>query len=268
MNYLLSLLLTAALCATATAQTIKSLGYNTTNGQLVYSGTNTLTLPTIINAEELAYSGDVAIQLANRELLAGGQPVFGWASNYVEFEQPITFAGTNAAPASRANLGFSTNLNTLWTATNASNARSAVGLGATWLTNTNVTNFRTAIGLGANDTINFGNVNALQVIVAGTNITETGIMSGGGFYIYDENPNTTAEVFIFGGDAENRLRANARTNLGLPLAALTNTSNVTMMRALSGSTNTNHPYSGSISVTGTNNTNTLVFSNGILQSVQ
>jgi hypothetical protein len=39
-------------------------------------------------------------------------------------------------------------------------------------------------------------------------------------------------------------------------------------RALSGSTNTNHPFSGSVSVVGTNNTNTLVFSNGILQSVQ
>jgi hypothetical protein len=58
-----------------------------------------------------------------------------------------------------------------------------------------------------------------------------------------------------------------RTNVGLPLAALTNTSNVTAMRALSGSTNTNHPFSGSISVTGTNNTNTLVFTNGILREV-
>jgi hypothetical protein len=62
--------------------------------------------------------------------------------------------------------------------------------------------------------------------------------------------------------------SNTRNNLGLPLPALTNTSNVTTMRALSGSTNTNHPFSGSVSVVGTNNTNTLVFSNGILQSVQ
>ena len=62
--------------------------------------------------------------------------------------------------------------------------------------------------------------------------------------------------------------AATRTNLGIPLAALTNTSNVTMMRALSGSTNTNHPFSGSVSVVGTNNTNVMVFSNGVLQSVQ
>lgn len=56
-----------------------------------------------------------------------------------------------------------------------------------------------------------------------------------------------------------------RSSLGLGLAALTNTSNVTMVRALSGSTNTNTPYSGSVALT---NTNVLVFSNGILQSVQ
>jgi hypothetical protein len=62
--------------------------------------------------------------------------------------------------------------------------------------------------------------------------------------------------------------ANFRTAIELGLPALTNTSNVTTMRALSGSTNTNHPFSGSVSVVGTNNTNTLVFSNGILQSVQ
>jgi hypothetical protein len=62
--------------------------------------------------------------------------------------------------------------------------------------------------------------------------------------------------------------ATTRTNLSLGLPALTNTSNVTTMRALSGSTNTNHPFSGSVSVVGTNNTNTLVFSNGILQEVQ
>lgn len=155
MNHLLSILLTAILCATASAQTIKTLGYNSTNGQVVANtGTNVLTF-----------------------------------TNSVDFQSPITIYGVSpitfddgeAAELTRANLGFSTNLNTFWTATNA---------------------------------------------------------------------------------------ATTRTNLGLPLAALTNTSNVTMMRTLSGSTNTNHPFSGSISVTGTNNTNTLVFSNGILQSVQ
>jgi hypothetical protein len=74
--------------------------------------------------------------------------------------------------------------------------------------------------------------------------------------------------WTFGGSITFEAAASVRTNVGLPLQALTNTSNVTTMRALSGSTNTNHPFSGSVSVVGTNNTNTLVFSNGILQSVQ
>jgi len=39
---------------------------------------------------------------------------------------------------------------------------------------------------------------------------------------------------------------NFRTAIGLPLPALTNTSNVTTMRALSGSTNTNQPFSGTV----------------------
>jgi hypothetical protein len=72
-------------------------------------------------------------------------------------------------------------------------------------------------------------------------------------------------VLQFGGADSATGAAISRTNLGLPLAALTNTSNVTALRALSGSSNTNEPYSGSVSLT---NTNTLVFSNGILQSIQ
>jgi hypothetical protein len=61
--------------------------------------------------------------------------------------------------------------------------------------------------------------------------------------------------------------AATRTNLGLPLPALTNTSNVTMMQALAGSTNTNHPFSGSFNVTDDNSTTrTIVVSNGIIVS--
>lgn len=43
MKHLLLALLLATLCATGYGQTIKSLGYNTTNGEVVYSGTNVLT---------------------------------------------------------------------------------------------------------------------------------------------------------------------------------------------------------------------------------
>jgi hypothetical protein len=61
--------------------------------------------------------------------------------------------------------------------------------------------------------------------------------------------------------------ATTRTNVGLPLAALTNTSNVTTMRALAGSTNTNHPFSGSFNVMDDNSiTFTIQVSNGIIIS--
>ena len=85
----------------------------------------------------------------------------------------------------------------------------------------------------------------------------------------------TAEVMVIDGELI-RLREpvsflnsaaaeTTRTNLGLGLPALTNTSNVTAMRALGGSTNTNEPYSGTVALT---NTNVLTFSNGVLLKIQ
>jgi hypothetical protein len=119
-----------------------------------------------------------------------------WQFNHnLSFIEPIFFSGTNAA---------------------ANRAAS-----------------RTNLGLGETNTVTFGNINGNQMIVTGTNISETGVLAGGGFYISDENTNNTAEVFIFGGDAAERLRANARTNLGLGATWLTN-ANVTNFRSAIG----------------------------------
>jgi hypothetical protein len=58
---------------------------------------------------------------------------------------------------------------------------------------------------------------------------------------------------------------NFRSAIGLGLPALTNTSNVTTMRALAGSTNTNQPYSGVITYKDdADEINTLTVSNGII----
>jgi hypothetical protein len=59
--------------------------------------------------------------------------------------------------------------------------------------------------------------------------------------------------------------AATRTNIGLPLPALTNISNVTMMRALAGSTNTNTPASGTYQLT---NIISIIISNGIILEVE
>ena len=109
---------------------------------------------------------------------------------------------------------------------------------------------------------------------AGTNLTTLNQVREAVRFVYESSGWRFADNIFYGepisfsGTNATANAATSRTNLGIPLVALTNTSNDAVMRALSGSTNASHPFSGSISVTGTNNTNTLVFSNGILQSVQ
>jgi hypothetical protein len=174
MKTLTTLFALATLCATGYGQTIKALGYNTTNGQIV-AATNVV-----------------------------------W---------------TNA-------FSFSTN-------TVAAQVRTNLSLGSTWLTNTNVTNFRTAIGLGL------------------TNFVEFAQVESGHFFVAD-GPNG----IVFETDS---VAAATRTNLGIPLPALTNTSNVTMMRALAGSTNTNQPFSGTVSIFDFNeDSHVVIISNGII----
>jgi hypothetical protein len=134
--------------------------------------------------------------------------------------------------------------------TNIAVTRTNLGLGATWLTNVNVTNFRTAIGLGAANNVTFDSVSASEFS------TDNGVNgeSLSGFGI------------VFVGNSA----AATRTNLGFPLQALTNTSNVTMMRALAGSTNTNEPFSGSFQWTDPDDslTYTATVSNGIILRVE
>jgi hypothetical protein len=171
MKHLFLTLLLATLCpASAFAQTINTLGFNSTNGQVVANTTNVLTFTNAVAVTSIAAQddGEPSINFNNSEIVGG------WDFTGAGFG----FGSDASRDGSRLNLGFSTNLNSFWLATNA---------------------------------------------------------------------------------------ATARTSLGLGLSALTNTSNATAMRALAGSTNTNEPYSGTVALT---NTNVLVFSNGILQSVQ
>jgi hypothetical protein len=271
MKTLLTLLLATLCAATGFGQTIKTLGYNTTNGQVVANTTNALTFTNTsvafgdisIQSPNILWGGVASINLEEKYLSFEGQEKLRWQEEDVQISVPLTFSGTNTASATRANLGFSTNLNTLWTSTNSSNARSAVGLGATWLTNTNVTNFRTAIGLGATNDVVFGSIETQRLdIQSGTNLyilLDDGIAD---FNVAASFNHPDGILFTTNTGA-----AATRTNLGLPLPALTNTSNVTMMQALAGSTNTNHPFSGSFNVTDDNSTTrTIVVSNGIIVS--
>jgi hypothetical protein len=237
----LTLILAILCAATVYGQTIRTLGFNTTNGEIVYSGTNALTFTN----EVLSFSYGPGLLISNGVIEGNGRSIAfedGAVSGTFNFQNAVEFS---AAAATRTN----------------------IGLGATWLTNTNVTNFRTAIGLGVNDTPSFESVDVGQYFR---------VTDGSNNFVliaFDEAYFDVAVVvgspygIAFSGTNAAIAAATTRTNLGLGLPALTNTSNVTTMRALAGSTNTNAPFSGSISVTGTNNTNTLVFTNGILREV-
>jgi len=104
----------------------------------------------------------------------------------------------------------------------ASHTRTNLGLGATWLTNTNVTNFRTAIGLGATNTVLFGTIlgGSIESTSFQVQVGENGIEF--------EEPSVAAIT---------------RTNLGLPLPALTNTNNANFLSALGIGTNSSPTFS-------------------------
>jgi hypothetical protein len=243
MKHRLLIIFLATLCAvTSFGQTIKTLGYNTTNGQVVYSGTNVLNFTNqirfgetndgwLLTSSGLQHSGGFILDTEGNSIVGGGLTI--------GFGSAIGFGGTNEVLF-------------------ASTTRTNLGLGATWLTNANVTNFRTAIGLGAADNVTFsggtfnGQVTFNEDVYAG--------------YI-ELFFGTNGIQLSSGGISFSGTAATTRTNLGLGLPALTNTSNVTAMRALAGSTNTNQPFSGSFNVTDDNSTTrTIVVSNGIIVS--
>jgi hypothetical protein len=231
------LLAAALLCwaAPAAGQTIKSLGYNTTNGNIV-------------------------------------------AATNVTFTNSVGFA-TNARAATRTNLGGTTVGNAVFTATNAQAAAAAVGLGVF-----SAVEFSTvfAASIGSPSFLSDGSLNEADLPISFSSGAEAGTRTNLGLGTFKTTLDSFSEMysgsdlrvqagdiilfyeaFSFGGTNAESYKSQSRIALGIPLAALTNTSNVTTMRALAGSTNTNQPFSGSIALT---NTNTLVFSNGILLS--
>jgi hypothetical protein len=230
MKLLLTLLLTTLCAATSYGQTMKALSYNTTNGVVAYSGTNKLTF-----TNEVRFGGgDLRIDSTGGIYWSGDlryEPETQTFYEQIQFDSPATAATT------RTNLG--------------------IPLAA--LTNNNVTNFRTAIGLGATNDVTFSRITADFLQSTTTNasieldddnfIIEAALLEIRTPITFDNSTNASV----------------TRTNLGLPLPALTNTSNVTTMRALAGSTNTNTPASGTYQLT---NIISLSISNGIIVDVE
>ena len=101
-----------------------------------------------------------------------------------------------------------------------------------------------------------------QIVYTGTNaLTFTNALSFG------TNADTTRTNLGLGYLGTNA--ATTRTNLGLGLPALTNTSNITAMRALAGSTNASQPFTGSFTfVDDVGDVGIVVISNGIIVELQ
>jgi hypothetical protein len=131
------ILLAAALAASpAAGQTIKSLGYNTTNGQVVYSGTNTLTFTNPLNLTNTVRVGVFG---------QGGASGFAGRTSGGN----LALYGTNVTTAQPSFYGFDGFNNTAFSAGVA----------------------RTNLGLGTTDAVTFQSLVAdqLQVLI-GTNL--------------------------------------------------------------------------------------------------
>jgi hypothetical protein len=178
----------------ASAQTIKSLGYNT-NGQVVYSGSNLLTFTNDVMFNSITAAG------ATRKLIIKGDELVVQSPVTTAYSNTIISFPSSASITMHGTLGFSLSLF-------AANTRVNLGLGATWLTNTDVTNFRTAIGLGSAAT------NAAAAFQpASANLTNLASNNGSGLTNIPISGVTGVVALANGGTGATNA-TNARANLG------------------------------------------------------
>jgi hypothetical protein len=189
MKKLFLTLLLATLCSTAYGQTIKSLGYNTTNNRVVGpTSTNALVFTNVTSFEVDAFFNGGDIRIGDGALYFGGTERINLEEN--------RFAGE-------------------WTFDQPASWRTNLGLGATWLTNDNVTNFRTAIELGETNDVRFNTIDA-------TSRFRVNDGSSTFLSLADDVAEFFTPIIIingggldFGGTNAADARANTRTNLGL-----------------------------------------------------
>lgn len=180
----------------------------------VVNTTNTILLPTnggtfLGDVATIIHEGPTSSVTAVRQTGAGSNIITlnqfqeavkfiyesgGWRlADNISYVESIYFSGTNAVA-------------------NAAASRTNLGLGATWLTNTSANSFRSAIELGQSNSVTFG----------GATITDLANTNGVDHVVWVDDTGTFVSQNV----------ANTRTNLGLPLAALTNTNNATFQEAI------------------------------------
>jgi hypothetical protein len=303
MKTLLTLLLATLCAATSYGQTMKALSYNT-NGVVAYSSTNALRF-----TNEVRFGGgDLQIDTVGGIYWSGApryEPETQTFYEQIQFDSPATAAATRTNLALGASNivtfgGLTNNGDMTINSTTASNGllfirrtnnEAFLGLANLLASNnttiSNETLFRVGVAEATNRSAQFGfrstNTNGSGVAVfsvfgynalmqigvdASTNAV---IFSGGGtnnqvMTLIKSGATEFARPISF---ANTTNAATTRTNLGFSLPALTNTSNVTTMRALAGSTDTNQPYSGTFDFQDfSDNTVRLTISNGIILDIE
>lgn len=214
-KYLIAILLTTT---AAYSQTIKTLGYNTTNGQVAYSGSNTLTFTNPLGFSNAA---------ATRTNLGLGA---SWLTNS---NSPATTNATNLTAGTLPDARLSTNVAILsnlpsWaTTTNADVARTNLGIGWSALTNTNSINFQKSL-FGTNVEI----YDSTGIVGISLSESQTKLVSAISFpYLGGSGQASVSRTNLGLGwiALTNTNATNFRLAIGLSLAALTNT-NVTNFR--------------------------------------
>jgi len=176
------------------------------------AGTNLVTLNQFDEAVEFVYYNNV------------------WQFNHNRsFIEPIYFSGTNAAAnaaASRTNLGLGATNLVQFTQVDAATFFVDEGGNGIEFNGTNVSGMtRTNLGLGATNDVKFTTLEVDELYWDGN-------------LIFDLQEVVFYSAFHFNNTTN---AATTRTNLGLPLPALTNTSNVTFQGAIFPETTTNAP---------------------------
>ena len=120
-RYIIAALAIIVFASVASAQTVKTLGYNTTNGKVVYSGTNSLAFNNVLfGTGYFTNSTDGVFQLrfgatntgfkrsggGQTTLVSSGSDVVVFSSNSLTIKTAVAFENSTNAAISRTNLGL------------------------------------------------------------------------------------------------------------------------------------------------------------------
>jgi hypothetical protein len=203
---LLTLLAALLLCAPSHAQTIKSLGYNTTNGFVVYSGTNPLTFTNSLQFSTNARAGtrtnlgattvgNSVFTATNAAAARTGLGLGDWA--VLSDGSALRSESLTISDGEDPNyIQFTAGSGVSFFGNRASQFRTALGLGLPALTNTSNVTFRSAVGVAAAPifrvlTNNFSITNQTNMtVVDGLTIST----EAGKAYIFELFPIVSADV--------------------------------------------------------------------------